>query len=69
MKKKGVENYKRKRGNRTQKNIILVICCGETEVEYFKQFNLELGEIRLMAVKENRSPKNIVNTAISKRTE
>jgi len=43
MGKGGFDSYRRRRtGNRQQNNVILVVCGGETELIYFKKFNIDL---------------------------
>lgn len=70
MSKGGIKGYNRNRNKRRyQNNVILIICCGDTEVKYFEEFNLELGKIRLLTVKENCSPEVMVKIAIRKKNE
>jgi len=65
MSKGGIKSYKRNTSNkRIQNNVILIICCGDTEVEYFNEFKLDLGEIKLLPIKKHCSPKKMVDIAI-----
>ena len=56
--------YKRNsRVKRRENNIILIVCCGETEERYFKDFNLDIGEIRIKTITKPQSPTLMVEYA------
>ena len=60
------KGHKYKRNNRvkrTENNVILIVCCGETEEKYFKAFNLDLGEVKVKAITKPQSPTLMVKHA------
>lgn len=52
------------RKKRDLNNVILIVCGGQTEKEYFEKFNIDLGEIRIRSVTQPESPTSIVSYAI-----
>jgi len=70
MTKGGLKDYRRDaKIKRKQNNVILIICCGETEKEYFNEFKLDLGEIKLVTIRSNCTPKKMVYEAIKMKKE
>lgn len=53
-----------KRNKREQNNVILIVCCGETEELYFKEFNIDLGEIKIKPITHSKDPVSIVKHAL-----
>lgn len=63
---KGVSSYGRKtQPTRQPKNVILIVCGGETERVYFQEFNIDLGKISVKPVREAVNPIGIVERAIA----
>lgn len=55
---------KRDKKRRTEDNSILIVCGGKTETIYFKQFNSDIGEIKVKAILKPQSPLKIVEYTI-----
>jgi len=61
--------YSRKgRKSRIENNTILIVCGGKTEEKYFKQWNIDLGKIKVKPVTQPKNPMNIVEHAIKMRS-
>lgn len=66
MAKKGIKYERNRRSKRIANNVILIICCGETE-EYFKGFNIDLGKVRIKTITQPENPTSIIKYAMKLR--
>ncbi len=53
----------RKNQSKPLRDVILIVCVGETEQIYFDQFKLDLGKIKIKTIQEAVSPRQLVERA------
>lgn len=66
---KSKSRYERRKPERKEKNEIVIVCCGQTEKEYFKKYNIDIGSIRIVPIMDNTSPIGNVNRAIAEKNK
>lgn len=67
MARKRNKYERNRRPKRVANNVILIVCCGDTEKKYFRKFNIDLGEIRIKAVTQAENPTSIIEYAMKLR--
>lgn len=58
------------RGRQTKplRDVILIVCVGETEQIYFDKFKLDLGKVKVKTIQEAVSPKQLIERAVLEKT-